>query len=240
MTKKPESSGDAPLAIDVISDVMCPWCFIGQENLQRALKIAGEIETEIRWRPYQLDATLPPEGKDRQAYLSDKFGGEAKAATIYGRIEQAGKQAGIDFKFDKIKVSPNTLDAHRLLRWAAGVGAETQAKVADKLFRSYFLDGQNIGDHGVLKDIAVSAGMDGVIVGDLLASDADKEEVRSEIAHAGQIGVTGVPVFIFAGKYAVSGAQPPEVLANAIRQTAAEIAEINQYRTDSGNGSDDH
>lgn len=219
----------ATVEVDVVSDVMCPWCYIGKKNLEEAAAGLTDIALGVNWLPFQLDPTLPPEGKDRQQYLSEKFGGEAKARSIYERVTQAGRQAGIDFNFDAIAVSPNTLDAHRLIRWAGGVDASTQDRVVERLFRLYFVEGANIGDGDVLVGAAVVAGMDGEIVRDLLATDRDREAVVHNIAAAQKMGVTGVPCFIIDRRYAVMGAQPPEILLQAIRQASAERAEDAQY-----------
>lgn len=218
------------VTIDIVSDVMCPWCYVGQKNVEEALKMASELDAEIRWQPYQLDETLPPEGKDRQQYLNEKFGGEARATEFYGRIKDAGTNVGIEFKFELMKVSPNTLDAHRVIRWAGGQGADIQNKLVERLFEMFFLEGINIGKHDVLVDAAVAAGMDGDIVKELLAGDKDKAEVQSQIAYARQLGVTGVPCFIVNSKHAVMGAQPPEALAAAMRNAASESAEENAYK----------
>ena len=222
------------LSIDIVSDVMCPWCYIGQKNLDAAREIASEVELDIHWRPYQLDPTLPPEGKDRQTYLNEKFGGEEKATEIYQRVKDAGTNSGIDFRFDLMKVSPNTLDAHRLIRWAGGVSPQIQDKLVRRLFELFFEEGANIGDHTILVEAATHVGMDTEIVKDLLAGDKDKQETTIEIGQAQQMGVSGVPFFIIANKYALSGAQPPEVLANAIRQISAEIEEQGQFATGEG------
>ena len=231
---------DAPgLTIDIVSDVMCPWCFIGQKNLEAAKKLAPEVPVEIRWRPYQLDPTLPPGGKDRKQYLEEKFGGGERAREIYSRVEEAGKASGIDFQFERIAVSPNTLDAHRLIRWAGGVSLETQDRLVRRLFELYFTEGANIADHGVLAAAAGEAGMDEAIVRDLLGRDDDRESVTAEIAQAQAMGVTGVPFFVFAGKYGVPGAQPPEVLANAMRQISAEMKEEAGFAAGPQDGSQD-
>ncbi|MGB7336637.1 MAG: DsbA family oxidoreductase [Salaquimonas sp.] len=224
-----------PISVDIVSDVMCPWCYIGQKNLEAAKAIATEIDVDVHWRPYQLDPTLPPEGKDRQTYLNEKFGGEEKAGQIYQRVKDAGSQSGIDFRFDLMKVSPNTLDAHRVIRWAGSVGSEIQDKLVKRLFQLFFEEGANVGDTDILLEAAKSVGMDTQIIKDLLASDKDKKEVQIDIHQAQQMGVTGVPFFILANKYALSGAQPPEVLANALRQISAEVAETAQYTGEDGN-----
>jgi predicted DsbA family dithiol-disulfide isomerase len=212
-----------PLTIDVISDVMCPWCYIGKVRLDKALaRLDGSVEVDIRWRPYQLDATLPKEGRDRQDYLSAKFGGPEGARRAYQAVREAGAAEGIAFDFDAMTVSPNTLDAHRLIRWAASAGADTQARAVDILFRRFFTEGAHIGDDAVLLEVAEEAGMDRAIVEALLKSPADRAEVEDEIGRAQHMGVTGVPCFILAGKYAVMGAQPAETLADAISQVADE------------------
>lgn len=218
-----------PVEIDVISDVMCPWCFIGQKNLENALAATKHIKTDIRWRPFLLDPTIPKQGRDRQEYLNNKFGGKDKAKEIYARVEEAGKAAGINFNFKAIKISPSTIDAHRLLRWAGGVSSEVQNKLAKRLFELYFLEGADIGDHGVLLTASIEVGMDQKIVVDLLAGDADRAEVIEEITKAQKMGVTGVPCFIIGNKYAVMGAQPAETLAQAIAGFDAERHEEAAY-----------
>ncbi|MEX0344128.1 MAG: DsbA family oxidoreductase [Rhizobiaceae bacterium] len=208
------------LNVDIVSDVMCPWCYVGQKRLERAMDQVPEVEVDIHWRPFQLDPTLPPEGKDRKKYLSDKFGGDERAKSVYQAIKDAGVAEGIPFDFDAIKVAPNTLDAHRLIRWASSAGEGIQNRLARRLFQLYFEEGANIGDHRVLIDAARDVGMDNSIVESLLATDSDREAVQSEIATAGQMGVTGVPCFLIEGKYAVMGAQDSDTLANAFRQIA--------------------
>ena len=203
--------------IDVISDVMCPWCYIGKRNLEAALKLVPDADVEITWRPYQLDPTLPKTGKDRQQYLTEKFGA-ANAKSFYERIREAGAALGIEFKFDDISVSPNTLDAHRVIHWAGGQSAEIQDKIVERLFELYFLEGGHIGENDILAEAAASAGMDQDIVKDLLESDSDVEQVNAHINHAKQMGVTGVPCYVFDNKFAVVGAQGAEQLANAIRE----------------------
>lgn len=214
----------ANITIDVVSDVVCPWCYIGKKRLEAALANLPDITAEVRWRPYQLDPTIPPEGKDRRAYMLAKFGSEAKLKEIHDRITPLGAAEGIDFDFDAIKVSPNTLDAHRLIRWAQNAGHDAQSKLVTELFADYFERGRNVGDRGVLLDAARAAGMDASIVEPLLASDADTEAVQTEIATASKMGITGVPCFLLDGKYAVMGAQDAETLARAIRQVVAEKA----------------
>ena len=214
-----------PLSVDIVSDVMCPWCYIGKRRLEQALaSIDGDFEVDVHWRPYQLDATLPKTGKDRQQYLEDKFGGPDGARQAYQAVRERGSADNIPFAFDAIEVSANTLDAHRLIRWAGTLGTDTQGRVVNALFRMYFEDGRNIGDDAVLLEAATEAGMDPAIVEPLLKGDADRAEVSAEIDLAREMGVTGVPCFIIDNKYAVMGAQPAEALENALREIYANRA----------------
>ena len=205
----------APLTIDIVSDAVCPWCFVGKRKLEAALAQNPDLRAEVRWRPYQLDPTIPAEGIERRAYMEKKFGGPERIGQIHERISGVGGEVGIPFAFEAIKRAPNTLDAHRLIRWAASAGA--QDAVVERLFKAFFEAGRDIGDHAVLVDVAGASGMDRDIVARLLASDADIAAVREEIASAQRLGVTGVPFFIIGGRYAVAGAQSSEVLASAMR-----------------------
>ena len=209
------------ISVDVISDVVCPWCFLGQKRLDVAIAEVDDIDVEVHWRPFQLDPTIPPEGKDRKRYMIDKFGSEERIRPAHERLEALGEAVGIDFAFDAIKISPNTLDAHRLIRWAGAAGEDVQNRLTRQLFKLYFEQGANIGDHAVLIEAAREAGMDASVVATLLPTDADVEAVRTEIATASRMGITGVPCFLLEGKYAVMGAQDADTLADAIRQVAA-------------------
>ena len=209
--------------IDIVSDVMCPWCYIGKKRLEQAIeKLPEGIEVDIRWRPYQLDPTLPKEGKDREQYLSEKFGGSQQAKQIYANIVDAGREENIPFDFEAIAVSPNTLDAHRIIRWAASEAPGVQDRLVDLLFKAFFIEGKNIGDNDVLLNAAEQAGMDRAITESLLVGQADCLEVEQEIEIARKMGVTGVPCFILDNKYAVMGAQAADVLSNAINDVAKE------------------
>ncbi|MFC3323172.1 DsbA family oxidoreductase [Mesorhizobium cantuariense] len=209
------------ITVDVVSDVVCPWCFIGQKRLDRAISAVGDVDVHIRWRPSQLDPTIPPQGKDRHDYMLAKFGSDERIREIHARIEPLGEVEGIAFAFDAIKVAPNTLDAHRLIRWAGAAGEAVQNRLVRRLFQLNFEEGANIGDHAVLIEAAREAGMDASVVATLLPTDADVEAVRTEIATASRMGITGVPCFLLEGKYAVMGAQDADTLADAIRQVAA-------------------
>ncbi|MER8990467.1 DsbA family protein [Mesorhizobium sp. M0074] len=208
------------ITVDVVSDVVCPWCFIGQKRLDKAIA-AVDIDVHIRWRPFQLDPTIPPEGKNRRDYMVAKFGSEQRIREIHARIEPLGEAEGISFAFDAIKVAPNTLDAHRLIRWAGTAGEAIQNRLVRRLFQLNFEEGANLGDHAVLIEAAREAGMDASVVETLLPTDADVEAVRTEIATASRMGISGVPCFLLEGKYAVMGAQDADTLADALRQVAA-------------------
>ncbi|UDL90586.1 DsbA family protein [Mesorhizobium sp. PAMC28654] len=220
------------ITVDVVSDVVCPWCFIGQKRLDKAIASVGDVDIHIRWRPFQLDPTIPPQGQDRREYMMAKFGSEQRISEIHARIEPLGEAEGISFAFDAIKVAPNTLDAHRLIRWAGAVGEDVQNRLARRLFQLNFEEGANIGDHGVLTEAAREAGMDASVVETLLPTDADVDSVRTEIATASRMGITGVPCFLLEGKYAVMGAQDADTLADAIRQVAAAKANGELERAD--------
>lgn len=207
--------------IDVVSDVVCPWCYIGKARLDQAIaNVAADILVTVNWRPYQLNPDLPPEGVDHKAHLAAKLGGQAAVDRAHEMLAGLGEQDGITFDFEAVKISPNTLDAHRLIRWALTEGGDTQSEVATLLFKANFEEGRNIGDHAVLLDIAAEAGLDRTVIAALLASDADKDAVSEEIDMARGMGVTGVPCFIVDSKYAVMGAQSVEVLEDALRDIA--------------------
>lgn len=214
-----------PVTIDVVSDVVCPWCYVGRARLIKALEAVPEIAVELRWRPFQLDPTIPPEGKDRQTYLMDKFGDEERIHQMHAQIDELGRAEGIDFNFDAIRTSPNTLNAHRVIRWAATAEPGVQDQLVGRLFALYFEEGADIGDPAILIQAARDASMDAAVVETLLATDADRAEVEQEIATAQQMGVTGVPCFLLEGRYAVMGAQEADTLADAIRQVAQAKAE---------------
>ncbi|RUV90771.1 DsbA family protein [Mesorhizobium sp. M1A.F.Ca.IN.022.07.1.1] len=214
-------SAENSITIDVVSDVVCPWCFIGQKRLDRAVAAAGDIDVHVRWRPFQLDPTIPQGGMVRREYMLGKFGSEERIQQIHARIEPLGEAEGIHFAFGAIKVAPNTLDAHRVIRWAGPAGEDVQNRLVRRLFQLNFEEGANLGDHAVLTEAAREAGLDGSVVETLLPTDADVEAVRNEIATASRMGITGVPCFLLEGKYAVMGAQDADTLADAIRQVAA-------------------
>ncbi len=210
-----------PFIIDVVSDVICPWCFLGKRRLDAALKQL-DLSVFIRWRPFMLDPTIPPEGLDRQQYMLNKFGPE-KLKTIHDPLIEAGKELGVPYHFDLITRTPNTLDAHRVIRWAHTV--ERQTEMVERLFMAYWSEGKDVGNRDVLAACAGEAGINAAQIRELLDSEQDVAETRAEIEHATNIGVTGVPTFILAQSYALTGAQSPDVLADAIGRVARELAE---------------
>jgi predicted DsbA family dithiol-disulfide isomerase len=211
---------DAILTIDVVSDVMCPWCYIGKRRLEAAVAALPDVSLDVQWRPFQLDATIPPEGMDRRMYLERKFGGAEAAERVYAPVRAAGEAEAIPFAFDRIRRSPNTINAHRLIRWAGQAGL--QEEMVERLFRLYFIEGGDLTDRVVLAKAAAEAGMEHEVAERLLASEADIAEVRADIEAAQNMGITGVPTFIVGGRYAVVGAQPADVLADAIAKARAE------------------
>jgi len=202
------------MQIDVVSDTVCPWCFIGKRRLARALEMRPEIAFDVQWRPYQLDPNIPREGVDRGSYMKAKFGDGPRVAAMSESLKAEGLREDISFAFEKIDRRPNTIDSHRLIRWAANAGI--QDAVVERLFAAYFLEGRDIGDPGVLEFLASDVGMDSIEVAALLADDADRAAVEREAKLAGEMGITGVPTFIFASKYVISGAREAEVLVKVI------------------------
>jgi predicted DsbA family dithiol-disulfide isomerase len=212
------------MQIDIVSDTVCPWCFIGKRRLGRALAARPEVAFTIHWRPYQLDPTIPREGVDRRAYLQAKFGDGPRVQAMAETIRTEGQGESIAFAFDKIVRSPNTLNSHRLIRWAGGAGV--QDAVVERLFLAYFVEGRDIGDAGVLTDIAAEAGLDAALVRELLGGDADAELVEREAGMANQMGISGVPTFIFDSRLMISGAREPEILLKVIDRALAAQAEV--------------
>ncbi len=194
------------VTLDIFSDPVCPWCYVGKGLLDRALEGRPDHPFRIEWHPFQLNPDMPAEGADRAGYLEARFGGRDRAVAIYRRVEQAAAEAGLAIDFAAMKRMPNTLNAHRLIHWAGLEGRQTAMVAA--LFRAFFREGQDIGDSTTLVSLAEGVGMDGAVTARLLASDADRAEIRAREAHARERGITAVPTFIIANQYALSGAQP--------------------------------
>ncbi len=215
-----------PVRIDVISDVVCPWCFIGKRRLEKALALKPDIAVEVHWRPYFLNDWIPREGIAREDYLTKKFGSPERYKSIAQRVSQAAAAEGLIYASDKVKRQPNTLDCHRLIRWADIDGKAAEMK--QKLMDLYFTQGADLTDRETLVKAAASVGLDADDVREALASDEDVAAVEQEALSAKEAGIEGVPCFIIGGKFAVSGAQSPEYLADAIErlaQTASDAAE---------------
>jgi predicted DsbA family dithiol-disulfide isomerase len=196
------------MQLDVFSDTICPWCFVGKRRLERALAARPQADLRVRWRTFQLNPSMPAEGMERRAYIEAKFGGTDRARTVYDTVRGAGAGEGIEFAFDRIRRTPNTLQSHRLLRFAAAAGR--QDAVLEGLFRGYFLDGRDIGDRAVLAEVGAAAGLDPRETAAFLRGEAETESVLAEDVLARRAGINGVPCFIFNGRFALSGAQEPE------------------------------
>ncbi|WP_112322611.1 DsbA family oxidoreductase [Oceanibium sediminis] len=210
--------------LDIISDPICPWCYIGKSRLDAALAQRPDHPFLIRWRPFQLNPDMPAEGMERAAYLEQKFGGPEGAERVYRQIEQVARDDGLDLDFAGIARTPNTIDAHRLLRWAAIEGR--QSLVANQLFHRYFQKGEDISDHAVLVDIARTVDMDAEATARLLAGDADLAETQAEDRQVREMGVTGVPTFLIGGKYVVTGAQETETWLRIIDEIVQKTADL--------------
>jgi predicted DsbA family dithiol-disulfide isomerase len=212
----------ATLAIDVISDVVCPWCYIGKRFLEQAIALKPEIPVELRFRPYFLNPWVPREGISREEYLITKFGSVERYNSNNNRVVEAAAAAGLTYNRDRIKRQPNTLDCHRLILWAGEVG--NAAVMKQRLMEIYFSEGGDLKKPEVLVAAAADCGMDGEQVRALLASQQDVDTVEREAQSAKEAGIEGVPCFIIGGMIALSGAQSPEYLAAAIERAAAEQA----------------
>jgi predicted DsbA family dithiol-disulfide isomerase len=207
-----------PVRIDVVSDVVCPWCFIGKRRLEKAIALNPDVPVEVHWRPYFLNDWIPREGISREEYLTTKFGSAERYKGIAQRVAAAASAEGLTYAIDKIGRQPNTLDAHRLIRWADGIGRAAAMK--QKLMDLYFTEGADLSDHAVLAQAAADIGLDAQEVRAALDSDKDVADIEREALSAKEAGIEGVPCFILGGKFAVSGAQAPEYLAEAISRVA--------------------
>ena len=212
----------APLVVDVVSDVVCPWCFIGKRHLEAALAGLPEAAgAKVRWHPFELNPDLPAAGVDRKDYLEAKFGGPARAAEIYARVREAGARAGLAFDFDAIARQPNTRDAHRLIAWAQSRREGDPDALVERLFRAYFLEGRFVGDRETLAALGAEAGCDGDAALAWLESGRGADAIAPAEARVRELGIGGVPFFIVDGRVGLSGAQPPETMRAAIAQARA-------------------
>jgi predicted DsbA family dithiol-disulfide isomerase len=209
-----------PVTVDVVSDVVCPWCFIGKRRLEKALALEPEIPVEVRFHPYFLNPWVPRDGMDRNDYLTTKFGSPERYGEIAQRVKAAAAADGLTYASEKMARQPNTLDCHRLIRWAGEIGKAAEMK--QRLMDLYFTEGADLSDPEVLAEAAADVGLNREDVRGWLASDRDIAAVEGQAKAAQEAGINGVPFFILGGRYAISGAQAPEHLAQAIARVAAE------------------
>jgi predicted DsbA family dithiol-disulfide isomerase len=224
--KKSAKTPKQIIQVDIVSDIVCPWCWLGVRYFQKAAK-QSKHEVKLTWRPYMLDPTVPEEGVAYTNYMKQKFGDgpSDRFKAMREALETQGPNVGIDFKFSKIPMRPNTLNAHRLLKWAQGQDLGDAASEA--LFMAFFTDLKDVGDHSILKEIAEDIGMDAELVGELLSKEDDKDAVKEEILFFRNLGVNGVPCFIYNGQFAVQGAQPVDTHIQAIDKAAQNPVEMN-------------
>ena len=215
-------SAPRPLKIDIVSDVVCPWCYIGKKRIENALELVPDVPVEVIFRPFFLNPWVPREGISREAYLTAKFGSVDAYQGIAGRVVAAAAEEGLSYRPDLVKRQPNTVDCHRLIHWAEAIGKASEMK--QQLMELYFRDGGDLTDIDVLVRVAADVGLDGDDVRKRLATDEDVELISGQAREASDKGISGVPTFVFAQKYAVSGAQSAELLARVIRQVSAEVA----------------
>ncbi|MBQ4823046.1 DsbA family oxidoreductase [Leisingera sp. HS039] len=207
--------------LDILSDPICPWCYIGKTHLDKALAEVPDHPFVIEWHPFQLNPDMPREGMDRRDYLERKFGGKDGAVKAYAPVVEHAGNAGLTINFEAMTRTPNTLDAHRLIHWAGIEGKQTE--VVDALFQAYFVDAKDIGDHAVLAGVAREAGMDADVAARLLQGDSDVQTIQDRDAHSRKMGVTSVPTFIVASQHAVPGAQPPELWKQVIEDILQQL-----------------
>ena len=210
-----------PLTIDIVSDVVCPWCYIGKKRIEDALKLAPDVPVEVHWRPFFLNPWVPREGMSREDYLTTKFGSVDAYNGIAQRVVAAAGEVGLSYRPELVKRQPNTIDCHRLIHWADAKGKAAEMK--QRLMELYFRDGGDLSDTEVLVKAAADCGLDADDIRKRLATDEDIALISAQAEDASNKGISGVPTYVFAQKYAVSGAQAPELLARAIRQVSAEV-----------------
>jgi len=210
-----------PLPIAIVSDVVCPWCYIGKRRIENALALVPDVPVRIDWRPFFLNPWVPREGIGRDEYLTSKFGSVEAYRNIAGRVVAAAAEEGLTYRPDLVRRQPNTLDCHRLIHWAEARGKAAAMK--QRLMELYFRDGGDLTEIDVLVQAAADCGLDAEVVRRRLASDDDVELISAQAKQASEAGISGVPTFVFADKYAVSGAQPADQLARAIRQVSGEL-----------------
>ena len=214
----------ARLSIEIVHDLVCPWCFLGLRRLRRALRHRPDLQFDLVWRPFLLNPDMPRAGMPRTDYVARKFGGEERARRLYGSIADIGRAEGIAFRFDRIRRTPSSIDAHRLVRWAGTQGRASEA--VDALFTAHFTDGRDIGEPSVLSAIAASVGLSASEASAFIAGSREGDQVHAENLRAHRLGINGVPCFIIGGRHAIAGAQEPEVLDRILNIAAVEAIEV--------------
>jgi predicted DsbA family dithiol-disulfide isomerase len=213
----------ARLPIEIVHDLVCPWCYLGVRRLFRTMRRRPDLLFDLTWRPFLLNPDMPRAGMTRADYVIRKFGGEDRALRLYASITEIGKAEGIAFRFDRVRRTPSSVDAHRLVRWAAPMGRATS--VVEGLFAAHFTDGYDIGDHAVLRAIAASCGLDPSAASAFLRSEEDIDAVHADNLRAHRLGINGVPCFVVAGRHAIAGAQEPDVIERLLDVAAVDLAE---------------
>ncbi len=214
----------ARLGIEIVHDLVCPWCFLGVRRLQRTLRRRPDLLFELTWRPFLLNPDMPRGGMSRPDYVIRKFGGEDRARRLYSSISEIGRAEGVSFSFERIRRTPSSVDAHRMVRWAARYG-RAEAMV-EALFSAHFTDGRDIGETAVLLAIAISCGLDPTAARAFLAGEQELDQVHADNLRAHRLGINGVPCFVVAGRHAIAGAQEPEVIERLLDVAAVEAAEF--------------
>ena len=212
----------ARLTLEVVHDLVCPWCYLGTRRLIRTIRRRPDLLVDLIWRPFLLNPDMPRLGMARSDYVVRKFGGEDRARRLYASITEIGRAEGVQFRFDRMRRTPSSVDAHRLARWSARFGRADE--VVEALFAAHFADGRDLGDLGVLCAIATSCGLDPAAARAMLASDAELDGVHADNLRAHRLGINGVPCFVVAGRHAIAGAQEPEVIERLLDVAAVQMA----------------
>jgi predicted DsbA family dithiol-disulfide isomerase len=214
----------ARLGIEIVHDLVCPWCYLGVRRLMRTLRRRPDLLFDLTWRPFLLNPDMPRIGMSRPDYVVRKFGGEDRARRLYASITEIGRAEGILFRFDRIRRTPSSVDAHRLVRFAARFGCADA--MVEGLFAAHFTDGLDVGDHAVLVAVASACGLDGAAARRFLGSDGESDAVHADNLRAHRLGINGVPCFVISGRHAIAGAQEPEVIERLLDVAAVEAAEL--------------
>ncbi len=211
----------ARLSVEVVHDLVCPWCYLGARRLLRTVRRRPDLLVDLVWRPFLLNPDMPRMGMSRSDYVVRKFGGEDRARRLYSSIAEIGRAEGVQFRFDRVRRTPSSVDAHRLVRWAARFGRATD--VVEALFAAHFADGRDLGEASVLCAIATACGLDPVAARNLLAGDGELDGVQADNLRAHRLGINGVPCFVVSGRHAIAGAQEPEVIERLLDVAAVDM-----------------